>query len=120
MLLTWGLTISAFVLIFVHLKDWSAEDNPHAILGCATTALAFVQPIGAAFRPHPDSRRRPIFNWLHWLVGNVAHILGSKNVILFHVIPGGSNIVLSCLKHLNPLNLLFTKYKGRFHRSLVS
>jgi len=76
MLLTWGLTISAFVLIFVQLKDWSAEDNPHAYLGCATTALAFVQPIGAAFRPHPDSRRRPIFNWLHWLVGNVAHILG--------------------------------------------
>lgn len=76
MLLTWGLTISAFVLIFVQLRGWSAEDNPHAILGCATTALAFVQPIGAAFRPHPDSRRRPIFNWLHWLVGNVAHILG--------------------------------------------
>ncbi|PNF24839.1 putative ferric-chelate reductase 1 [Cryptotermes secundus] len=76
MLLTWGLTIAAFVLIFLELKDWSAEDNPHAILGCATTVLAFVQPIGAAFRPHPDSRRRPIFNWLHWLVGNVAHILG--------------------------------------------
>lgn len=95
MLLTWGLTISAFVLIFVHLKDWSAEDNPHAILGCATTALAFVQPIGAAFRPHPDSRRRPIFNWLHWLVGNVAHILASKNLILFHVILGGGNRVLS-------------------------
>ncbi|XP_021941194.1 putative ferric-chelate reductase 1 homolog isoform X2 [Zootermopsis nevadensis] len=77
MLLTWGLTVAAFVLIFLELKDWSAEDNPHAILGCATTAQAFVQPFGAAFRPHPDSRRRPTFDWLHWLVGNVAHILGT-------------------------------------------
>lgn len=88
MLLTWGLTIAAFVLIFLELKDWSAEDNPHAILGCVTTALAFVQPIGAAFRPHPDSRRRPVFNWLHWLVGNVAHILGSKyitQILRYHV-----------------------------------
>ncbi|KDR19521.1 Putative ferric-chelate reductase 1-like protein, partial [Zootermopsis nevadensis] len=76
MVLTWGLTVAAFVLIFLELKDWSAEDNPHAILGCATTAQAFVQPFGAAFRPHPDSRRRPIFNWLHWLIGNAAHILG--------------------------------------------
>lgn len=76
MILTWSLTIAGFVLIFLELKDWSAEDNPHAILGCITTGLAFIQPFGAAFRPHPESRRRPIFNWLHWLVGNVAHILG--------------------------------------------
>ncbi|KAJ9583131.1 hypothetical protein L9F63_022523, partial [Diploptera punctata] len=76
MLLTWALTIAAFVLIFLELQAWSEADNPHAILGCVTTGLAFLQPIGAALRPHPDSRRRPIFNWLHWLVGNIAHILG--------------------------------------------
>ncbi|CAG2056667.1 unnamed protein product, partial [Timema podura] len=75
MLLVWSLTIAAFVLIFVELKSWSSEDNPHAILGTVTTLLAFFQPIGALFRPHPGSRRRPIFNWLHWLLGNMAHIL---------------------------------------------
>lgn len=75
MVLTWSLTIAGFVVIFVELQAWSRENNPHAILGVITTVLAFFQPIGAAFRPHPDSRRRPIFNWLHWLVGNVAHIL---------------------------------------------
>nr|CAD7602023.1 unnamed protein product [Timema genevievae] len=32
MLLVWSLTIAAFVLIFVELKSWSSEDNPHAIL----------------------------------------------------------------------------------------
>ncbi|XP_066996318.1 putative ferric-chelate reductase 1 homolog [Anabrus simplex] len=73
MVLTWSLTVVAFILIFVDRQDWS--DGPHAILGVITTFLAFIQPFGAALRPHPDSRKRPIFNWLHWLVGNVAHIL---------------------------------------------
>ncbi|XP_063239185.1 putative ferric-chelate reductase 1 homolog [Bacillus rossius redtenbacheri] len=75
MLATWGLTMAGFVVIFVELQAWSSADNPHAIVGCVTTVLAFFQPIGAAFRPHPGSRKRPVFNWLHWLVGNVTHIL---------------------------------------------
>ncbi|KAJ3637706.1 hypothetical protein MTP99_001143 [Tenebrio molitor] len=75
MVLTWALTITGFVLIFVELKAWSAEQNPHAILGTITTIICFFQPIGAYFRPHPGTSRRPIFNWLHWLGGNVAHIV---------------------------------------------
>ncbi|XP_055318321.1 putative ferric-chelate reductase 1 homolog isoform X3 [Sitodiplosis mosellana] len=75
MILTWALTIAAFVLIFVELGAWSAEDNPHAILGTITTIVCFLQPFGALFRPAPTSSKRPIFNWLHWLGGNVAHIL---------------------------------------------
>lgn len=78
MVLTWGLTIAAFVLIFIELGDWSAEDNPHAILGVITTAICFFQPFGALFRPSPTSSKRPIFNWLHWFAGNAAHILASK------------------------------------------
>ncbi|KAK9877469.1 hypothetical protein WA026_018577 [Henosepilachna vigintioctopunctata] len=74
MFATWLLTIAGFVLIWVELKSWS-ERNPHAILGTLTTILCFLQPIGAFFRPHPGSSKRPIFNWLHWLGGNVAHIL---------------------------------------------
>ena len=27
------------------------------------------------FRPHPGSKRRALFNWTHWLGGNIAHIL---------------------------------------------
>lgn len=89
MILTWALTIAAFVLIFVELGDWSAEDNPHAILGTITTILCFLQPFGALFRPAPSSSKRPIFNWLHWLIGNVAHILASEfflNVFFTHFI----------------------------------
>lgn len=87
MVLVWSLTIAAFVLIFVQLKGWSygsdgTSISAHAILGIITTALAFFQPIGALFRPSPDSRRRPVFNWLHWCFGNSAHILGIVTIFL--------------------------------------
>ncbi|XP_072391895.1 putative ferric-chelate reductase 1 homolog [Diabrotica undecimpunctata] len=74
MVLTWLFTMAAFVLIFVELKAWS-PNNTHAILGTVTTILCFFQPIGAYFRPHPGTSKRPIFNWAHWLVGNSAHII---------------------------------------------
>lgn len=82
MILTWVLTIAGFVLIFVELGAWSAEENPHAILGTITTILCFLQPFAALFRPAPSSSKRPIFNWLHWLVGNIAHILASTYILL--------------------------------------
>ncbi|XP_065088018.1 putative ferric-chelate reductase 1 homolog isoform X1 [Ochlerotatus camptorhynchus] len=75
MVLTWVLTMAGFVIIFVEIGGWSQVDNPHAILGMVTTVLCFLQPIGAFFRPHPGTKRRPLFNWLHWLVGNLAHII---------------------------------------------
>lgn len=78
MCLTWILTVAGFVLIFVELKAWSTETNPHAYLGVATTILCFLQPIGAFFRPHPGASKRKFFNWIHWFVGNSAHILASK------------------------------------------
>ncbi|KAJ8966292.1 hypothetical protein NQ317_019194 [Molorchus minor] len=76
MVLTWALSIVASVLIFVELKQWSKENNPHAILGTITTILCFFQPIGAYFRPHPGTPKRSIFNWAHWFIGNSAHIIG--------------------------------------------
>lgn len=78
MVMTWLLTIAGFIIIFVEIKGWSQVDNPHAILGVITTVLCFFQPIGAAFRPAPNSKNRPFFNWAHWLGGNLAHILASE------------------------------------------
>lgn len=75
MVLTWVLTMAGFVIIFVEIGGWSQVDNPHAILGVVTTVLCFLQPIGAYFRPHPGTKRRPLFNWVHWLGGNLAHII---------------------------------------------
>lgn len=86
MVLVWLLTLAGFVLIFVELGSWTADTrNPHAILGVVTTVLCFVQPLGAAMRPAPSSPRRPLFNWLHWLVGNAAHILAI--VTIFFAVP---------------------------------
>lgn len=97
MVLTWSLTMAAFILIFVELKAWSSERNPHAILGTVTTIVCFLQPIGAFFRPHPGTPRRPIFNWLHWLGGNVAHTLGSKNE---EIKPLSACTIISCIYSL--------------------
>jgi hypothetical protein len=41
----------------------------------------------ALFRCAPDHEHRPIFNWMHSIVGTSAHILGGK-------IPFGYNVLL--------------------------
>ncbi|XP_013195136.2 putative ferric-chelate reductase 1 homolog [Amyelois transitella] len=83
MVLTWLLTVCGFILILVEVGGWSSTgDNPHAITGIVTVVLCFIQPIGAYFRPHPGTKKRPVFNWLHWLVGNAAHILGIATIFL--------------------------------------
>ncbi|XP_011637244.1 putative ferric-chelate reductase 1 homolog [Pogonomyrmex barbatus] len=73
MVLTWSMTIAAFVIIFVELGRWS-KATIHASVGLATTILCFIQPFMAAMRPHPGAPRRALFNWAHWFVGNVAKI----------------------------------------------
>lgn len=83
MVLTWLLTMAAFILIFVEIRGFSSTDNPHIILGFITTVICFFQPIAAMFRPAPSSKNRPIFNWIHWLGGNVAHILASMFLNFF-------------------------------------
>ncbi|XP_076645315.1 putative ferric-chelate reductase 1 homolog isoform X2 [Halictus rubicundus] len=75
MILTWSMTIAAFVIIFVYLGEWSSEII-HASLGVATMILTFVQPFMAVIRPHPGAPTRPLFNWAHWFVGNAAQICG--------------------------------------------
>lgn len=83
MVLTWLLTVCGFILILIEVGGWSTTgDNPHAITGIVTVILCFIQPIGAYFRPHPGTKKRPLFNWMHWLAGNAAHILGIATIFL--------------------------------------
>lgn len=42
----------------------------------SSTGLCFIQPFMALCRCSPTDKNRPIFNWLHWFVGNSAQILG--------------------------------------------
>jgi len=84
MVITWTLTCAGFIIIFVEIGGWySATENPHAVLGTITTALCFIQPFMANFRPGPGTPRRPIFNWTHWAIGNLSHLLGGKFYIMF-------------------------------------
>ncbi|EDW61852.1 putative ferric-chelate reductase 1 homolog isoform X2 [Drosophila virilis] len=73
MVTTWTLTVVAYILIWVELKR--AVWHAHSITGLITVILCFLQPIGALFRPGPNDKKRPYFNWGHWLGGNLAHIL---------------------------------------------
>lgn len=84
-MVTWTLTVIAFILIFVELGGWTsipATQNPHAVIGLITTLLAFIQPFIAYFRPHPDAPKRYLFNWVHWTVGRFSHVLGSKLIVI--------------------------------------
>ena len=41
----------------------------------------------ALFRCAPTASRRPVFNWLHWLVGSSAHLLGIVTIFLAVTLP---------------------------------
>ena len=62
--------------------------NPHAAVGVACVAGAVVQPIMAYFRPHPGAKNRWIFNWAHWLIGNVTFFLAIAAIFLSIDLPG--------------------------------
>ncbi|XP_020814503.1 putative ferric-chelate reductase 1 homolog isoform X1 [Drosophila serrata] len=85
MVTTWSLTIAAYVLIWVELKR--AVWHAHSIIGLITVILCFLQPIGALFRPGPNDKKRPYFNWGHWLGGNLAHILGIVTIFFSVKLP---------------------------------
>jgi len=77
MVLTWALTVAGFILIILELKGLSEtiSSNPHAIIGFVTVGLCFIQPFLALVRCSPNHHLRPLFNWVHWFIGNVAQIL---------------------------------------------
>ena len=89
-----------------------------------THAYHFVQPIMAACRPHPDEKRRPIFNWAHWLVGSSAHMLSGMQHFyskwsLNYWFPQKRKLTLCVWPHTTKSNQLFKKvvYKKPTHLS---
>lgn len=78
MILTWLLTLAGFIIILVDSTRWST--HPHSILGTIAFTLCMIQPIGAFFRPGPKDETRPIFNFLHMSIGNLTHLMTSKDL----------------------------------------
>merc|ERR1719347_2049882 len=81
------LTVAAVVVIVVEVgvQPFSAKQlssNAHPIIGLICVVLAIIQPIMAAFRPHPGDSGRKLFNWAHWSVGNMAHVFGICAIFL--------------------------------------
>lgn len=74
MVLTLLLTLSGSVLILIEIKGWSNTKNIHPVVGAITVALTCLQSFIGFLRPNPGSRNRTMFNWVHWAIGNLAHI----------------------------------------------
>merc|ERR1719369_1919673 len=75
------LTVAAMVVIVIEvgvdpLNIQHLSMNAHPVIGLICVILAIIQPIMAAFRPHPGDSGRKIFNWAHWGVGNMAYVFG--------------------------------------------
>ena len=78
------------MLTVLYPQGWTEipiTENPHALLGVICAGLCFMQPLIAMTRCHPDHRRRPIFNWVHWFVGNAAQgrLMKISAAVMFHV-----------------------------------
>ncbi|GFN81423.1 ferric-chelate reductase [Plakobranchus ocellatus] len=54
----------------------------HPVVGIVTTFVVIVQIVLGIFRPHSSSENRPVFNWGHWLLGIITHILTVFNMML--------------------------------------
>ncbi|XP_063768568.1 putative ferric-chelate reductase 1 isoform X2 [Eleginops maclovinus] len=76
------LTGVAFTLPFIYRRGWSKRAGSHPYIGCTVMALSVIQLIMAALRPAPDSPRRIIFNWMHFVTGTGGQILAVACVFL--------------------------------------
>ncbi|ODM96838.1 putative ferric-chelate reductase 1 [Orchesella cincta] len=69
------LTICGSIIILIKKKGLYFTDV-HQYLGVIVVGLAICQVFIAFLRPHPNTPKRPLFNWVHWGIGNSAHIVG--------------------------------------------
>lgn len=76
-------------MIFVEYGKW--RTTIHAILGITVIGLVVLQPISAIFRPSPTSESRPIFNSIHFFLGNVTHVLAI--IAIFYAVPLASAVL---------------------------
>lgn len=73
-------TIVGIILIFVYAGHWMP--GAHPITGIIVLVLSVIQPIAAAFRPHPGDDNRYLFNWAHRAGGIFALVLAVVTVFL--------------------------------------
>jgi hypothetical protein len=86
MLIALFCTLVGFIIIFIYVGDTGRQMAPfnpaypgyfwvHGPLGIIVMILVIANPAIAAARCGPDSKFRPIFNWIHWIVGTSCYII---------------------------------------------
>ncbi|XP_065320205.1 putative ferric-chelate reductase 1 [Gordionus sp. m RMFG-2023] len=83
--------IPAFILVFIYLLNWTQNqfDFPRGTLalGIIATLLAMCIPILSLFRCNPNSKSRPIYNWIVWIVETIALLLAQIYIFLLFSLP---------------------------------
>ncbi|VDD79096.1 unnamed protein product [Mesocestoides corti] len=81
-----GLTCLAVILAFIFCQGYSRlriyPDYIHPILGLIVLCLAVINPFITFCRPHPMHKNRPYFNWTHFIIGTLAHVLSIPTIML--------------------------------------
>lgn len=84
----WTLQLAGFICIVYYVQEtgvhFSGPNQGHMIIGLIVFILGFLQPVNAAFRPHPDppSSARAFWEYLHKGSGYTAVFFGAVNVIV--------------------------------------
>ena len=81
------LTVVSFIVIvsgvgFYPYPFYLIQKNPHPAVGLTCIVCALIQPVMAFFRPHPGTSKRWMFDWGHWLVGNLAFLFAVVTLFL--------------------------------------
>ncbi|XP_014668071.1 PREDICTED: ferric-chelate reductase 1-like [Priapulus caudatus] len=85
MVTAWICFVISTIIIIYAVGGWVTSSDAaytHSIVGIIAVCLGFVQPFIALCRCHPGTSSRPWFNWIHWGVGTVAHILAVVAIFL--------------------------------------
>lgn len=82
MVTTVMITIVSLIIVMVNRGGWSNSAGNHAILGIITIILAFLNPIGALFRPDKFSVNRVFFNVIHSSNGYLTLIFSIATIFL--------------------------------------
>jgi len=79
--------------IFVQSMPGYTTGYTHGVLGMATIAIMFLNPIIAVFRPDPEHEKRWIFNSVHGFLGRAARSLSIVTIIYgLNIVNGNQEI----------------------------
>ncbi|KAH7643585.1 ferric-chelate reductase 1-like [Dermatophagoides farinae] len=73
---------SISIIVIVIQADGKLKTNIHAIIGYVSTILITIQAMTGFLKPDNQSDFRIIFNYIHWLIGTMAHSLALINILM--------------------------------------